>query len=98
MIKRRNFAKLKDIFQMPHMLDIQVKSFEDFLQADIARAKRKSQGLEHVFNEVFPIENSDGSFKFEFVSYSLEKAKYSILECQKRGVTYGSTLRVRLRL
>jgi len=98
MIKRKNFAKLKDIFEMPHMLDIQVKSYEDFLQADIARAKRKQSGLQQVFMEVFPIENLDGNYKFEFVSYSLEKPKYNILECQKRGLTYASTLRVRMRL
>ena len=98
MIKRRFFAKIKDVFDIPHMLDIQLKSYENFLQADIAKAKRKFCGLQQVFNEVFPIENIDSTYKLEFVSYSLEKPKYNILECQKRGLTYASTLRVRLRL
>ena len=98
MIKRKNFAKLKDVFEMPHMLDVQVKSYEEFLQADIARAKRKSQGLQQVFTEVLPIESADGTYKLEFVSFALEKPKYNILECQKRGLTYSSTLRLKLRL
>jgi DNA-directed RNA polymerase subunit beta len=98
MIKRKNFAKLKDIFDIPHMLDIQTKSYEDFLQQDIAKTKRKVQGLQEVFAEIFPIESLDGTYKLDFVSYTLEKPKYTILECQKRGLTYASSLRVRLRL
>jgi DNA-directed RNA polymerase subunit beta len=80
------------------MLDIQTKSYADFLQMDIAKSKRKEQGLQTVLKEVFPIETVDGSYKLDFVSYSLEKPKYSILDCQKRGLSYASGLRVRLRL
>src|SRR3989338_7701903 len=98
MIKRKNFAKLKDVFDIPHMLDIQTKSYADFLQQDIARTRRKPQGLQEVFAEIFPIESFDGAYKLDFVSYTLEKPKYTILECQKRGLTYASSLRVRLRL
>jgi len=98
MLKRKNFAKLKDVFDIPHMLDIQRQSYADFLQQDVPRTKRKLQGLQEIFNEVFPIESFDGSHNLEFVAYNLENPKYNILECHKRGMTYASSLRVRLRL
>jgi len=97
-LKRKNYAKLKEAAEIPHLLDIQTVSFAEFLQSDVPKTKRKQQGLQQVFSEVFPIESFDGSYKLEFVSYLLEKPKYVIAECQKRGITYSSTLKVRLRL
>ncbi len=98
MTKRKSFAKLKEVYPMPHLLDIQLKSFEEFLQRDIPIASRNPIGLQEAFVEVFPIESFDKRFRLEFVSYTLGKPKYSIEECRRRGMTYASPLRANLRL
>lgn len=98
MIKRKSFAKLKEVYAMPHLLEVQLKSFEDFLQKDGSPEERQNTGLQEAFNEVFPIESFDQRFRLEFVSYTLGKPKYSIEECRRRGMTYASPLRANLRL
>ncbi|HQP91639.1 MAG TPA: DNA-directed RNA polymerase subunit beta, partial [Candidatus Omnitrophota bacterium] len=98
MSKRKSFAKLKEVYSMPHLLDIQLKSFEEFLQRDIPVDERKPVGLQEAFIEVFPIESFDKRFRLEFVSYTLGKPKYQIEECRRRGMTYASPLRANLRL
>ncbi len=80
-LKRKNYAKLPDLFDMPHLLDVQIRSFEDFLQLNVPKAKRERKGLEEVFFEFFPIESLDGNYKLEYVTYSLGKFKYDELEC-----------------
>ena len=97
-IKIRNFSKVQDNFELPQLLDIQVKSYEDFLQRDSAPDKRGDVGLEEVFREVFPLESYDGQIKLEYISYYLGKEKYSSLECQRRSMTYSAPLKVKLRL
>lgn len=97
-LKVRNFGKIKDVFELPNLLDIQVKSYEDFLQWDCLPEKRKDQGLEEVFREVFPLESYDGQIKLEYISYYFGKEKYSSLECQRRSLTYCAPLKVKLRL
>ncbi len=97
-IKRKNYAKLPELFEMPDLLDIQVRSFEEFLQVDVPRSKREHVGLEEVFHEFFPIENPDGAYKLEYVNYSLGKPKYDEFECLNLGMTYASPLKVRMRL
>jgi DNA-directed RNA polymerase subunit beta len=77
--KFRSFAKAKDNFELPSLLDIQVKAYEDFLQRAISLDKRTDTGLEEVFREVFPLESYDGQIKLEYVSYYLGKEKYSSL-------------------
>ncbi len=98
MTKRKSYAKIAECFEMPNLLDIQLHSYEEFLQTDIAKAKRKNQGLESAFREVFPIESADGEYKLEYAKYSIGKPKYGIFECKKRGMTYGGSLRVMMRL
>jgi len=98
MIKRKSFAKLKEIYPMPHLLDIQLESFKEFLQRDIPLSERQAVGLQEAFVEVFPIESFDKRFRLEFVSYTLGKPKYQIEECRRRGMTYASPLRANLRL
>ncbi len=97
-IKRKNYAKLPELFDMPHLLDVQVRSFEDFLQLNVPKAKRERSGLEEVFFEFFPIESPDGSYRLEYLNYSLGKPKYDELECFRLGMTYASPLKVKLRL
>jgi DNA-directed RNA polymerase subunit beta len=98
MIKRKSFAKLKEIYPMPHLLDIQTLSYEEFLQRDIRPEARKPIGLQEAFLEVFPIESFDKRFRLEFVSYTLGKPKYGLEECRRRGMSFASPLRANLRL
>jgi len=98
MIKRKNFAKLKEIYDLPNLLDVQIEAYHDFLQADIASTQRKPQGLQEVFEEVFPVENTERSVKLEFISYTLGKPKYDISESKRRSVTYAAPLKVKFRL
>jgi len=96
--KFRSFAKAKDNFELPLLLDIQVKAYNDFLQREISTEKRTDTGLEEVFREVFPLESYDGQIKLEYISYYLGKEKYSSTECQRRSMTYSAPLKVKLRL
>ncbi|MBF0123071.1 MAG: hypothetical protein HQL21_06665 [Candidatus Omnitrophica bacterium] len=94
----KEFSKYVDHFELPSLLDLQVKAYESFLQRETASDKRADQGLEEVFREVFPLESYDGQIKLEYISYSFGKEKYSRLECQRRGMTYSAPLKVKLRL
>jgi DNA-directed RNA polymerase subunit beta len=94
----KEFSKYQDTFELPSLLDIQVKAYESFLQRDLASDKRQDQGLEEVFREVFPLESYDGQIRLEYISYSFGKEKYSRQECQRRGMTYAAPLKVKLRL
>ncbi|HBR14629.1 MAG TPA: DNA-directed RNA polymerase subunit beta [Candidatus Omnitrophica bacterium] len=97
-LKIKNFSKFQDNFELPSLLDIQLVAYADFLQWDASPEKRKDQGLEEVFHEVFPLESYDGQIKLEYFSYTLGKEKYSAAECKRRGVTYSAPLKVKLRL
>lgn len=100
MVKKtfKEFSKFADTFELPSLLDIQVKSYESFLQRDVESDKRADQGLEEVFREVFPLESYDGQIRLEYLSYSFGKEKYSRQECQRRGMSYSAPLKVKLRL
>lgn len=84
--------------QVPSLVEIQVKSYQEFLQTEEGKRRRKRKGLEAAFQDSFPIESFDGTCRLEYVGYSLGKPKYSIAECQKRGMTYAAPLKVKLRL
>ena len=94
----KEFSKYQDTFELPSLLDIQVKSYESFLQRGIGSDKRQDQGLEEVFREVFPLESYDGQIRLEYINYAFGKEKYSRIECQRRGMTYAVPLKVKLRL
>jgi len=98
MNKRKNFGKLKEGHVLPDLLALQTESYRDFLQADVPVLERKSQGLQEVFAEIFPIENADRSVKLEFISYTLGKPKYDVLESKKRSFTFASPLKVKFRI
>jgi DNA-directed RNA polymerase subunit beta len=98
LIEREQYGKIKEVLELPYLIEIQRDSYDLFLQYDIKSNKRKGQGLQAVFNEVFPIESFDKNTKLEFIGYSLGKPKYDILECQEKGTTYSASLKVRLRL
>jgi DNA-directed RNA polymerase subunit beta len=98
MNKRKNFAKFKEVYGLPNLLDIQTESYKEFLQINTGDKDRKRQGLQEVFEEIFPIESPDRSVRLEFVSYNLGKPKYDITESKKRSVSYASPLKVKFRL
>ena len=95
---RKSFAKLFDCMDIPNLVDIQIKSYEQFLQNDRPKRRKRDVGLESAFHDCFPIESFDGSCKLEYLGYSLGKPKYSVSECHKRGMTYAAPLKVKLRL
>ncbi|HOD12471.1 MAG TPA: DNA-directed RNA polymerase subunit beta [Candidatus Omnitrophota bacterium] len=94
----RDFSKFKDTFTLPNLLDVQVVSYDHFLQRFVKPEERKNQGLEEVFRETFPFESYDGQVRMEYISYQLGKEKYSSRECQRRSMTYSAPLKVTLRL
>ncbi len=98
MEKRYNFGKIPEICEMPHLVEIQTKSFDDFLQLGVPKSRRKNIGLQEVLTEVFPIESYDGNHKLEYVSYAMGKPKYTLEECYKKGMTYSMPLKVKIRL
>ena len=98
MIKRKNFAKLKETYDLPNLLDVQLEAYGEFLQLEVPVSERKRQGLQEVFEEIFPIENANRSVKLEFLSYSLGKPKYTIGESRKRALSYAAPLKVKFRL
>ena len=95
---RRTFGQLTEVAAMPNLIDVQRSSYDTFLQMDIAAHARDDHGLEETFKSIFPIEDFAGRAKLEFVSYDLETPKYDVEECQQRGLTYASSLKVTLRL
>ncbi|MCM8795748.1 MAG: DNA-directed RNA polymerase subunit beta [Candidatus Omnitrophica bacterium] len=98
MQKRRNFGKIKEVYALPNLLEVQLESYRQFLQADVPPLERKYQGLQEVFVDIFPIENADRSVKLEFISYSLGKPKYDVAESKRRALTYAAPLKVKFRL
>ena len=96
--KRVNFGKIPEVCDIPNLIELQTKSFADFLQLGVPKSRRRNIGLEEVFQEVFPIESYDGKHKLEYVSYSLGQPKYLLEECYKKGVTYSVPLKIKIRL
>lgn len=95
---RLTFAKTSVQHDPPDLLNVQVQSYKDFLQEDVPASKRKSQGLQKVFEDNFPITDSRETAILEFVDYYLEKPHYSVIECQEQGLTYAVQVKARLRL
>jgi len=97
--ERKVFGKLQGMSSpMPDLIDIQTKSYEDFLQADVVPQKRKNQGLQAIFKEIFPVVSYDAHYKLDFVGYQLDEAKKGYLEALRDGESYVRPLRVTFRL
>ncbi|QSH39997.1 DNA-directed RNA polymerase subunit beta [Lentisphaerota bacterium ZTH] len=94
MTDRINFGKLQEVLDVPDLIGVQINSYEDFLQKTVPAAMRKDQGLQEVFNEIFPIESFDKQLVIEFVEYSLGEPKYNVVDCIKDGNTYSAPLYV----
>ncbi len=95
---RKTFAKIQNIIDIPNLIDIQKNSYLRFLQQEAAAESRTNTGLEAVFRSVFPIKDFSESASLEYVSYSLSKPKYDVVECHQRGMTYAAPMKVKVRL
>jgi DNA-directed RNA polymerase subunit beta len=97
--ERKYFGNIGDDFAVPTLTDVQTKSYEAFLQADMAPEKRKKDaGLEGVLRETYPIQSYDGTIKLEYLKFELGKPRYEPDECRQLRLTYGMPFRVWLRL
>ncbi len=95
---RFSFAKIPTVVEYPDLLNVQMESFEHFLQEGVPPHKRKNKGLQQVFLMNFPITDTRENYLLEFVEYYVEKPKYSMRECQERGLTYAVPMKAKLRL
>ena len=96
--QRINFASIKKPFAYPDFLEVQLKSFQDFLQLDTPTEKRKNEGLFKVFAENFPIADTRNNFVLEFLDYYVDPPRYTIEECVERGLTYSVPLKAKMKL
>ncbi len=96
--QRVNFATIKSPLAYPDFLEVQLKSFRDFLQLDTPPEKRKKEGLYRVFAENFPIADTRNNFVLEFLDYFIDPPRYTIEECIDRGLTYSVPLKAKLKL
>ena len=95
---RQSFGRTKEVLEYPDFLDIQLESFEKFVQLDIAPNERANQGLQRIFLENFPIQDTRETHILEFLYYNVDVPRYTIKECQDRGLTYSVPLKAKLRL
>ena len=96
--KRVSYREREEIIDLPNLIEIQIKSYNQFLQVHLLPHERENIGLQEVFNEIFPIKSYDEKTVLEYLSYNLGVPKYSPEECIRRGITYNVTLKVKFRL
>src|SRR3984957_18359978 len=94
----RNFGRFGDTVDVPPLTDIQLRSYDRFLQLDVAPEKRTSSGLEGVLREIFPIESYDKTLSLDYLRFELGKPRYGPDECRQLRLTYGRPFKVWLRL
>jgi DNA-directed RNA polymerase subunit beta len=95
---RQSFGKLKNVVQIPHLIEIQKTSYDKFLQATIPLDQRQDIGLHGVFLSVFPIRDFKGTSELAYLGYVLEKPKYDVEECRQRGMSYAAPIKVTVQL
>ncbi len=95
---RRSFGKIKKIIDIPNLIEIQKRSYDEFLQAGVPADQRTDTGLQAVFKSVFPIKDFNETASLEFVAYELGEPKYNVEECHQRGMTYAAPIKVKIQL
>ncbi len=95
---RVSYGRIRRGGEMPNLLDVQLASYEAFLQPSVPPEKRKNEGLQEIFTQVFPITDVHENFELEFSSYSVGHPRYSLQECKERNMTYAAPLKATLRL
>ena len=94
----RDYAKYPTIHVVPNLVELQTKSYSDFLQKDVPADKRENIGLEAILREIFPIPSYDGSMNLEYLSFDLGNPRYTPDECRKLRLTFGYPFKIRVRL
>jgi DNA-directed RNA polymerase subunit beta len=95
---RKFFGHIREVAEMPNLIEVQKASYDQFLLVDEPRGGRPDEGLQSVFKSVFPISDFSGASLLEFVKYEFEQPKYDVDECRQRGMTFAAPLKVTLRL
>lgn len=97
-IFRKDFSKIPTVLEIPHLLEVQVESYKDFLQETVKHEDRVPKGLHGALSAVFPIEDYNGKASLEYIKYRIDVPKYEETECRLKGYTYVSPLYVTFRL
>ena len=97
-IKRESFSRIPEIMELPNLMELQKRSYDEFLQMDVLPEDRKKVGLQAAFSSVFPIYDSNENSFLEFAGYSFGEPRYSVEDCQERDMTFAAPLKVTLRL
>ena len=95
---RKYFGKIREVAEMPNLIEVQKSSYDLFLNSGEGSEPLKGEGLRGAFESIFPITDFNETAVLEFVSYELEKPKYDLEECHQRDLTFGAPLKVKLRL
>ena len=95
---RKYFGKIREVAEMPNLIEVQKSSYELFLKSGDGAKPLKGEGIRGAFESIFPIKDFNETAVLEFVSYELEKPKYDLEECHQRDLTFGAPLKVKLRL
>ncbi|RDE09739.1 DNA-directed RNA polymerase subunit beta [Pelagibacterium lacus] len=95
---RKSFGSIREVTEMPNLIDVQRESYGQFLMVDEPEGGRPTEGLQSVFKSVFPITDFSNTASLEFVSYEFEQPKYDVEECRQRDLTFAAPLKVTLRL
>ena len=96
--ERKVFGRLQNVYDPPDLIEIQTKSYNDFLQEDVPPAKRAEKGLQAIFHEIFPIESFDGRYVLDFVEYEFQAPKWTYQQALREGETYSKPLYATFRL
>ena len=94
--ERKNFGRINEVLAPPNLIEVQVDSYQEFLQAEADPERRANRGLQSVFNEVFPIESYDGRTELKYKFYEIGEPKLDWLECLREGLTFGAPRHVPL--
>ena len=97
-IERQSFGKIREVVEMPNLLEVQIQSYRSFLQLDTPPRKRDQRGLNAVFDSIFPISDTKEVYTLEYVDYGIGNPRYSVEECREREMTFAAPLRATLRL
>ena len=95
---RKYFGKIREVAEMPNLIEVQKSSYQLFLKSGDGAKPLKGEGIRGAFESIFPIKDFNETAVLEFVSYELEKPKYDLEECHQRDLTFGAPLKVKLRL
>ena len=95
---RKDFSRIPTILEIPDLIEIQKRSYDTFLQKELASDKRKDMGLQAAFKSVYPIYDFNETAMVDYLGYSLGEPKYTLWECLQRGATFAAPLKIKIRL